>query len=80
MVPRTRGCVIQIVAGILTQLVHRWLRTILGAIDRWTDPPIMRQRINAGTDKYFEWRDRHEGDSELDELFDPGNEMADDDD
>lgn len=61
--------------GQLLYLVWRWL---LGRIDRWTDPPIMRQRINEGSEKYFEWRDRHEGDSELDEFLGPDDDESSD--
>lgn len=57
-----------------TRLIHLLWRAIVGAIDRWTDPPIMRKRINDGSDKYFEWRKKHEGDSELDEFFDPARQ------
>jgi len=64
---------------ILTRIVHAVLRKLLGVIDRWTDPPIMRERVNAGSDKYFAWLKKHEGESELDEFFDLGNERADDD-
>ena len=64
---------------VLWRLFYFVWRSVLGVIDRWTDPPIMRQRINAGSDEYFAWRKKHEGDSELDEIFDPANERADDD-
>ena len=65
--------------GILTQILHALWRKRLGAIDRWTDPPIMHQRINAGSDRYFEWRAEHEGDSPLDEILDMGNQRGEDD-
>lgn len=68
------------VADVLSQILRFVWRKVIGAIDRWTDPPIMRRRINAGSDKYFEWRAEHEGDSELGDLFDPGNERGDDED
>lgn len=63
--------------GILHQILHAVWRRVLGGIDRWTDPPIMRQRVNGGSDKYFAWQRKHEGDSELDEFLDPENERAD---
>ena len=70
---------LNILSAMVFRLIHAVWRTIIGAIDRWTDPPIMRQRINDGSDKYFAWRAEHEGDSELDELFDMGNERGEDD-
>ena len=65
--------------GILTTILHAVTRRVLGKIDRVTDSPIMHQRINAGSDKYFEWRSEHEGDSSLDDILDLGNVRAEDD-
>jgi len=56
-------------------------RTLLAKVDRWLEPPIMRQRINAGSDAYFDWRDEHAGESELDDVLGIGvwDEEEDDD-
>jgi hypothetical protein len=70
---------LNVLYAIVIRLVLAVWRTVIGSIDRWTDPPIMRQRINKGSDKYFEWRAEHEGDSELDELLDMANERGEDD-
>lgn len=64
----------------LFALLYQGWRVLLGWVDRWTDPPIMHQRINEGSDKYFAWRERHESDSEVDEFFDPDRGAEDDDD
>ena len=53
-------------------------RAALGFVDRLTDPPIMRRRINPGSDEYFACRKKHEGDSEVDDFLDPGREYDDD--
>jgi hypothetical protein len=42
---------------------------LLAKLERWLEPPIMRQRINKGSDWYFDWRDEHAGESALDDLF-----------
>ena len=67
----------RLVILIPMRLVHVVWRTLLGVVDRWSDPPIMQQRINAGSDKYFAWREKHEGDSEVDEFLDPSREYTD---
>ena len=52
-------------------LVHRLVRLVLPYIERWTEAPIMKQRINAGSDQYFAWREKHAGETDLDEVLDP---------
>jgi hypothetical protein len=52
------------------QLFYAVWRKLLGFVGRWTDPPIMHRRINDGSDKYFAWREKHEGDSAVDEFVD----------
>jgi hypothetical protein len=55
--------------AVCWRLLYFAWRSLLARIDRWTDPPIMRQRINEGSDRYLERRNPHEGDSKLDEIF-----------
>jgi hypothetical protein len=50
------------------RLLYPVWRALLAKVDRWLEPPIMRQRINAGSDAYFDWRDEHAGESELDDV------------
>jgi hypothetical protein len=45
-------------------------RVVLPIIDRLSEPPIMRARVNAGSDRYFAER-RVGDDPALDELFEP---------
>ncbi|HEX7979084.1 MAG TPA: hypothetical protein VF461_10805 [Gemmatimonadaceae bacterium] len=56
-------------ALLLVLLLYPVWRMLLAKVDRWLEPPIMRQRINAGSDAYFDWLDEHAGESELDDLF-----------
>jgi hypothetical protein len=44
--------------GPLLPILYPIWRALLAAVDRWAAPPIMRQRINAGSDKYFGWQIR----------------------
>jgi len=50
-------------------LLYPVWRALLAKVDRWLEPPIMRQRINRGSDVYFDWRDEHAGESEIDDLL-----------
>ena len=54
-----------------TGLLRYLLQRLLPVIDRWTEPPIMRQRINAGSDRYFREQARENGDPSVDELVEP---------
>lgn len=47
------------------------LRYLLPVIDRHTEPPIMRQRINAGSDQYFAEQAEMKEDPSVRELFEP---------
>lgn len=64
---------------LLLFLYPLW-RKVLAVLDRWGEPPIMKQRINAGSDEYFAWQEEHAGESELDEVFGVGAANDDDDD
>lgn len=46
-------------------------RLVLPVMDRLTEAPIMRQRINAGSDRYFAERAASGDDDGLDEVFEP---------
>jgi hypothetical protein len=47
------------------------VRAVVIVAERLTEPPIMRKRINRGSDEFFEWEARHRGEMELDEVLDP---------
>lgn len=63
--------------ALASWLLRLFWRRLLGFVERLTDPPIMRQRINEGSDKYFVWRHQHESDSEVDDVL--GSDTSDDD-
>lgn len=44
------------------------LRIVLGWLDRQVAAPVMRERINEGSDKFFEQQDKNWGASELDRI------------
>jgi len=64
----------------MLQFLYPIWRELLAAVDRWGEAPIMRQRINTGSDEYFAWQEEHAGESELDEVFGVGARNEDDDD
>lgn len=47
------------------------VRLVVIILERLTDAPIMRQRINRGSDEFFAWEAEHRGETELDEVLDP---------
>lgn len=47
------------------------VRVVIVVLERLTEPPIMRTRINRGSDEFFEWESKHAGETELDEVLDP---------
>ena len=51
--------------------VRTVVRLVVIVVERLTQPPIMRTRINRGSDEYFAWEAKHSGETELDEVLDP---------
>jgi hypothetical protein len=47
------------------------VRVVVIILERLTDAPIMRQRINRGSDEFFAWEAEHRGETELDEVLNP---------
>ena len=56
---------------MLSALFRGLLNLVLPIIDRRTDAPIMRQRINAGSDQYFAEQAEMKEDPAVKELFTP---------
>jgi hypothetical protein len=48
------------------------VRVVVVMLERLTEPPIMRARINRGSDEFFAWEAKHAGETELDEVLNPG--------
>ena len=55
---------------VYIQIFRVAFRKLLALAERATEAPIMKRRINAGSDEYFDWESEHEGESELDEVLD----------
>jgi hypothetical protein len=47
------------------------VRAVVIVLERLTEPPIMRTRINRGSDEFFAWEAEHAGETELDEVLNP---------
>ena len=56
---------------MLIGLFRGLLGFLLPIIDRRTEAPIMRQRINAGSDQYFAEQAESKEDPSVSELFEP---------
>lgn len=55
--------------GVVTlPVAFGFVRMFLGWLDRRVAAPIMRERINEGSDKYFEYAEKHWGESEIDSI------------
>lgn len=54
------------VAGLAATAWALWI--LLGWFDRQVGAPVMRERINKGSDKFFAQEDRNWGASELDSV------------
>lgn len=48
------------------------VRLVVIVLDRLTEKPIMRTRINRGSDEFLAWEAKHAGETELDEMLNPG--------
>ncbi|MEA2761265.1 MAG: hypothetical protein QOD47_549 [Gemmatimonadaceae bacterium] len=46
-----------------------FVRMVLGWLDMRIGAPIMKERINEGSDKYFEFAGKHWGESEIDSII-----------
>ncbi len=56
---------VRLMGGISVGMAINIFRMILGWIDRWLDPPVMRERINRGTDRFFDHEEKHWGELEI---------------
>jgi hypothetical protein len=65
---------------IPTSLLQRGFRAIVGWFDDRSASPIMRRRVNKGSDEFFSHETRHRGETEFDEILDPAGAESDDDD
>ena len=47
------------------------VRVVVIALERLTEPKIMRTRINRGSYEFFAWEKEHAGETELEEVLNP---------
>jgi hypothetical protein len=57
--------------GLTIAAILFLVRVVVIVLERLTEPPIMRTRINRGSDEFFAWEAEHAGETELDEVLDP---------
>jgi len=50
-------------------MVFSYVRMLIGWLDRHASAPIMRERINAGSDRFFEAEKENWGKTEIDSLL-----------
>ena len=48
------------------------VRLVVIVLERLTEQPIMRTRINRGSDEFLAWEAKHAGEIELDAMLEPG--------
>jgi hypothetical protein len=60
------GLWVTLIAGGLTTAAILW--SVLGWLDRQVGAPVMRERINKGSDKFFEGENRNLGAATLDNI------------
>jgi hypothetical protein len=62
--------VARILGAITVGVAFRLIAMVIGWIDRVTGSPIMRERINSGSDRYFRHEVEHWGELEPDDSID----------
>jgi hypothetical protein len=60
--------VARFIGVVALPLAWGFVRMCLGWLDRQVAAPIMEERINKGSDKYFEHAEKHWGESEIDSI------------
>jgi hypothetical protein len=58
----------RILSVISVGMVFTYIRMLITWLDRHTGDPIMRQRINAGSEKFFAEEPKYEGRTEIESL------------
>lgn len=57
-------------AGVITGgMVLRYFAMMFGWVERKFAPPYMKERVNAGSDKFFENEEQYWGRTEIDSLL-----------
>ena len=64
-----RSAVIRLLAVIPVGMVFAYFRMILGWCEKRFAPAYMKERVNSGSDKFFEQEDKLWGRTEIDSLL-----------
>lgn len=60
--------VTRILSVITVGMVFNFVRMLIGWLDRRLAPPIMRERINSASDRFFEEEEKDWGRTEIDSI------------
>ena len=60
--------VARLLSVITVGMVFGYIRMLMTWLDRHTGDPIMRRRINAGSDRFFAAESKFEGKTEIESL------------
>jgi hypothetical protein len=61
--------IVRLASVITVGMVARYARMLIGWLDRRTGEPIMRERINAGSDRFFAAEKENWGKTEIDSIM-----------
>jgi hypothetical protein len=64
-----RSAIIRLLAVIPVGMVLAYFRIILGWFEKRFAPPYMKERVNSGSDRFFEQEDKLWGRTEIDSLL-----------
>ncbi len=61
--------IIRIMSVVTVGMVATYVRMLIGWLDRRTGAPIMREHINAGSDRFFAGERENWGKTEIDSIL-----------
>jgi hypothetical protein len=63
------NAIVRLLSVVTLGMVFSYVRMLIGWLDRHASAPIMRERINAGSDRFFEAEKENWGKTEIDSLL-----------
>jgi hypothetical protein len=61
--------IVRLASVITVGMVARYAGMLIGWLDRRTGDPVMRERINAGSDQFFAAEEENWGKTEIDSIM-----------
>jgi hypothetical protein len=61
--------IMRLMSVVTVGVVFSYMRMLIGWLDRRTGAPIMRERINAGSDRFFASEQENWGKTEIDSIM-----------